>query len=1094
MPEPIMTLSLLLGAAAGGVVEALVGRAADKAPALLARARNLAARTQTIPASTADAAVRRAVEEARQEMLQQIAQGDLTLTPADVDGLVALLDHPPFAESIVARLLVGAKPDWERLHADWRTRDGDDERWQTLQPVLFDLFDAIQQRLYADPDLGPWLRDLAKLAELTNLHLSAQVIADASRDIADSTARGATTLTALLQQSGRQTATLAEIKDLLAQIAARPMPGAVRRPRERLTDAEKAYLGALRRHCNRLPLANERREQNPEHTQRRIMELTRVYVDLQTTAAPPLQRVLDRLRVPEAERARLRPAGARGADAFALADEVAMSWERPDASFDFEKHPLRPWAKDEQTLRSAFGNVTALEVVAQPGARVLLGQPGSGKSTFINHLALILAGAWLDADSDWAAALHGQLERPLFPLRIVLRRWSKELSVKSRPGRALVYEALRNDLGLPNQQALLARLNRPETLVLFDGLDEAPLPDPERPETPSGPAGASPLDRRRLIVESVQDFISAHHACRILVTSRIKPYRSQPDYQLQGAEIYELADLDMPRSAEFVRRWYAELARVERITGERRDQLTDRLLRAIEARGDLQEMAGTPLLLTMLAQVNVWAGLPESRAHLYHECVEQLLWEWEQQREGADGGNSLDDLLREAPWQPQRQTTRADVERCLWNLTFDTARQSGQRVVDLPTEALEKRLAPLHPHPHAGKAWASRLAALMQARGGLLVETDTGHFGFPHLSFQDYLSVCGLLQAEDWVGQAVTLADSDDWTEVILLACGELNRLNRLRDTQHLVRELMPSSLLTPDSWRRLLTAGQAWLEFGPQRRQGESGEALYQDMPFRLTDLMQSIYPPPAQRLAAGLLAAELGLRPADLDAFVRIEARTALGYDFYIGKYPVTNCQYQEFMEAGGYDRRQPWWDEQARRDIRSWLGEWPSAPRLWGDRRFGGATQPVVGVSWYEARAYCAWLIQRLRRQGAFSGDDAARLPTVEEWQWVAAGAEQRPYPWGRTFQPKFANTEESGLQRTTPVHMYPDGKTPQNVWDLAGNVWEWTASRAKDGWPILMGGSWWNDASGVGAAARDAWVPRFDLALGGFRVVVVPVSRA
>ena len=134
-------------------------------------------------------------------MLLQIAQGDLSLAPNAVGDLVALLNHPPFAESVASKLLVAGQPDWERLRLAWDAQGGDSDRWQALQPALFDLLEAIQQHLSADPDLGPLLRDLAKLSQLTNLTTSNQVIADASREIAASSAAGAATLAGLLALS-----------------------------------------------------------------------------------------------------------------------------------------------------------------------------------------------------------------------------------------------------------------------------------------------------------------------------------------------------------------------------------------------------------------------------------------------------------------------------------------------------------------------------------------------------------------------------------------------------------------------------------------------------------------------------------------------------------------------------------------------------------------------------------------------------------------------------------------------------------------------------------------------------------------------------
>jgi formylglycine-generating enzyme required for sulfatase activity len=95
----------------------------------------------------------------------------------------------------------------------------------------------------------------------------------------------------------------------------------------------------------------------------------------------------------------------------------------------------------------------------------------------------------------------------------------------------------------------------------------------------------------------------------------------------------------------------------------------------------------------------------------------------------------------------------------------------------------------------------------------------------------------------------------------------------------------------------------------------------------------------------------------------------------------------------------------------------------PLIWRDRTYNCPTSPVVGVSWYEAVAFCNWL-SASKKDGL-----VYRLPTEEEWQAAAAGKEKREYPWGDKIDPHKCNYDESELGRPSPVGIFLDGKTPE-----------------------------------------------------------------
>jgi formylglycine-generating enzyme required for sulfatase activity len=269
-----------------------------------------------------------------------------------------------------------------------------------------------------------------------------------------------------------------------------------------------------------------------------------------------------------------------------------------------------------------------------------------------------------------------------------------------------------------------------------------------------------------------------------------------------------------------------------------------------------------------------------------------------------------------------------------------------------------------------------------------------------------------------------------------------------------------------------------------------------------------------------------------------------------FYITRYPVTNAQYRPFVAGGGYDKPRYWteegwgWrtgerkpdlsaidDEDARKQWADWLAGRPvekrDRPFWWDHSRWGLPNRPVVGVTWYEALAYCRWLTERLQ----VSGDRfqvwrnarletlnlepetlQVRLPSEAEWEKAARGADGRRWPWGNEGAEGRANTEEAGVEETSAVGCFPAGASPWGALDMAGNVWEWTCSRwgrtsiyrpdygypydADDGREalggpdlrVLRGGSWNNVQRLARCAARYRSAPDIFSSYFGFRLVV------
>jgi len=167
-----------------------------------------------------------------------------------------------------------------------------------------------------------------------------------------------------------------------------------------------------------------------------------------------------------------------------------------------------------------------------------------------------------------------------------------------------------------------------------------------------------------------------------------------------------------------------------------------------------------------------------------------------------------------------------------------------------------------------------------------------------------------------------------------------------------------------------------------------------------------------------------------------------------FSIAKYPTTNTQYAKFMEAGGYTERKWWkrhfggmhnqgrpvWSNEERDWVpgtQSWL-----EPTEWHNSQLNQPDHPVVGISWYEADAFCHWLSE-------ITGEPIA-LPNEVQWQRAAQGDTDWAYPWGETFdEARCYNVPNS----TCAVTEYEGkGDSPFGVVDMAGNVNEWCDSES------------------------------------------------
>ena len=701
-------------------------------------------------------------------------------------------------------------------------------------------------------------------------------------------------------------------------------------------------------------------------------------------------------------------------------------------TFGFDREPA--WRDKTQVadmlahLAEQRERASALELLNQHHRLVLLGDPGSGKSTFVNFVALCLAGEWLthppggefpnialltnplpdDEGNDqkerqpWA---HGAL----LPARVILRDFAATgLPPVNQPATvAHLWEFLRKQweqLQLRDYAAEVERHWRKQGgLMLFDGLDEVPE------------ANA----RRAQIKQVVETFAATFPKCRIVVTSRTYAYYNQ-DWRLAGFREGILAPFSRGQIVRFIDHWYAHSAAVRGMSAENAQGQAEVLKRVIFLSLQLRNLAERPLLLTLMASLHYWRGgsLPEKREELYNDVVDLLLDWWESPKMIRDESGqyvmaqeSLTELLK----------VGKDRVRKALNLLAFQAHQSQPELSGTADLAQDNLVGTLLRVGQNKDLRPEYLMDYLSERAGLLVPRGVGVYTFPHRTFQEYLAACYLTD-DNYPKKLVALArrDPNRWREVVLLAGAKAAR--GAASTIWLLADALcwrlpdDPQLTPPDGWGALLAAQalaettaldqiepydrakferiRAWLQAILTERVVSAGEPFPATERAKAGDLLAAfgddrkgvgLIPLPGgdrvglpllggDRVGLPLLGGDGGGLP-DID-WIPIPAGTFImgsnDFDrskpphpvtvpaFEISRYPVTNAQYQAFVDDGGYTEK---WREQCW-SVDGW--KWKKKENWVGPRRFGGAfdlpNHPVVGVSWYEATAFCAWLTAR------------------------------------------------------------------------------------------------------------------------------------
>jgi formylglycine-generating enzyme required for sulfatase activity len=793
---------------------------------------------------------------------------------------------------------------------------------------------------------------------------------------------------------------------------------------------------------------------------------------------------------------------------------LRLSDRQESGFYSGEEHIHYP----DEVMKRAFKNRRMLLVI---------GDPGAGKTTLLKYYALCA----LEEDHYKRLGFSKPVSVFYLPLRELVRR---EQGYYTSLSENLSLWAEKHHIAL-STQIFDEWLQVGTSLVLLDGLDEI-----------------CDTEERIKVCRWIDMACSAFPRAYFVVTSRGTGYRKDEGIELESDyERADVQDFTAEQQERFLRNWFSAAFLKEpceeginqgewqRWQMAKADERTRRIVAYLqeEKNRGLRQLASIPMILQIMAIL--WKDrdyIPESRVKLYEASLDYLL-EFRDKRRYImpliSAAHARYVLAPVALWM-QEEEKKDEVDRAKMHKKI----QERLDTMDNPPSAeafcdfLVKRAGLLV--EYGDKSYMFRHKSFREYLAGVeLVKKALRTSGYLDILIFDF--------GDDWWDEPIRFFIAQVDEEIFNLFMKKLfdssvsDQLNQKQQLllQTIIEEAplkkvdaLCEKLLDPAT-----TASRQRVILDCLKAIGKPS-ALYSLREFRVKKLAVNkdlsdrteevilalggeLFPLNAETSVSGKPAsfrnpneqgAEYILIPGGSYIYSVTEKIERVA-DLYVAKYPVTNKLYRLFIaflqgnESLVYRAELEKialcneWDKDFRvyfRDGKNDLGA-RFRSKYDEDRKLGGDDQPVVGVSWYAAQAYALWLSLREGKPGSY------RLPKEVEWEWAAGGKQEtigqkvRIYPWSdEKGEPtsKLANYN-SNLGATTPVGRYPEGATPEGLYDMAGNVWEWMENwyEKDENCHSLRGGSWLNKAYALRCSCRsdgvgqDYWY--FNIV--GFRVV-------
>lgn len=697
--------------------------------------------------------------------------------------------------------------------------------------------------------------------------------------------------------------------------------------------------------------------------------------------------------------------------------------------------PLYTMAKRTDNEELAFQKAYELGIdieglIARNEYLLIEGHPGSGKTTLLKHLAYNLTqGESIEGLDDF------------LPVLIFLKDLkeffedNKGIRPKSSSAEALLsfhFNTAENGLDI---ETLKLFCKAKKAIFLLDGLDEI---EPTY---------------RDIIVNSFADFRIQNDGIKVVFSGR--------PHGLVGATVDRFGDrhvkilpLDMKQVEEFIKKWFRYVYSEGTSIGKRN---AIEMISEVKSHPAIDRLIDNPLMLTAICILyHDGKELPGQRAELYKKFIDNLL-----HRRFGDPEMVHGFLMKLAFEMHSRKTKGADRA-----FAIEIMKQTYKKYGNETGQAYNKRIDVLFDE--------------IEPKSGLL-KLENGEYTFWHLTFQEFLTARFIVNNSTDYNDAIREYWDNDWyNEVIELYIGYLSIENKKWANQ-IIETIVEDEDKEP--YKKWLLASKSMIDIHKKRRDDDVLNKSRKCLFYIIDNSVNPII-----LVEAGEILGWLG-DTRNLKDFLPVTGGKytlskglATIKPFEIGKHPVTNSWFGEFVQTNGYENRK-YWSE----DGEKWLDKNKADhPIYWNERKWKCPNAPVVGVSWYEAYAFTRWLTAELNDGYEY------RLPDENEREAAAAGIGGRKYPWGDEWDNYKCNNSEIRIGKTSPVGIFKEGNTPEGISDLSGNVWEWTNSwyNKSDIIIFMCGGSWLNSSDINRCASRINLLPHARDNNIGFRCARTP----